>query len=206
VKINLAFFWALRGLSVLLLSFGGLQSLATSAKETPVSLSYLNVVKCFPELKNDQWTLRVDLNQLKDQADRQFATAKSLLRYRQALLQDVAGHQKRLRLAAKPVKKGRVTYALTLDKLDAKGAGTPVEVPLAQRTNPSQKDLDLFFLNQEVIDDETSYFDTKLNGISMSYKKNLKEVFELEISDPRARRRLFCEDQKSLGKVCSCTR
>jgi hypothetical protein len=147
----------------------------------------------------------VDLNQLKDEADRKFVTSQTLLRYRQAVLKDVSGQQKRLRLAAgKNAKKGKFDYALTLEKLDAKGAGTLVELPSAQKLNPTQKDLDQYFLNQEVLEDEYSYFDTKLNGMSMSYKRGFKDLFEIEISDPRGRRRVFCEDKKSLSVVCTC--
>ncbi|RYZ75954.1 MAG: hypothetical protein EOP04_32655 [Proteobacteria bacterium] len=172
--------------------------------DKPVSLSYLNLIKCFPELKNDQWSMKVDLNQLKEQADKKFVTSQTLLRYRQSTLKDATGHQRRLRLAAKSEKKSKVSYTLTLDKLDARGAGTPVEIPTAQKINPSQKVLDQYFLNQELVGDEYSYFDTKLNGMSMSYKKNLTEIFELEISDPRGKRRVLCEEQGTLGKVCNC--
>ncbi|MBC7370278.1 MAG: hypothetical protein H7326_01865 [Bdellovibrionaceae bacterium] len=167
-------------------------------------MSYLNLIKCFPELKNEKWSTKVDLNQLKDQADRKFVTSQTLLRYRQSTLKDAVGQQKRLRLAAKSEKKSKVSYTLSLDKLDAKGAGTPIEIPANQRINPTQKVLDQFFLNQELIEDEYSYFDTKLNGMNMSYKRNLHEIFELEISDPRGKRRVFCEEQGTLGKVCNC--
>lgn len=179
---------------------------ATSGIEKPVSLSYLNLIKCFPELKNDDWSTRVDLNQLKEQADRKFVTAQTLLRYRQSTLKDAGGQQKRLRLSAQSERKSKISYNLTLDKLDSRGAGTPIEIPLAQRVNPSQKVLDQFFLNQELVDDEYSYFDTQVNGMSMSYKKNLREVFELEISDPHGKRRVLCEEQGTLGKVCNCYR
>jgi hypothetical protein len=173
--------------------------------EKPVSLSYLNLTKCFPELKNEAWTKKVDLNQLKEQADQKFVTSQSVLRYRQAHLKDPSGEEKRLRLAASKVpKKGKFVYTLSLDKLDDKGAGTTLELPASQRTNPSQKILDQYFLNQEVLEDEYSYFDTKLNGMSMSYKRNFQNLFEVEISDPRGHRKLFCEEQKSLGVICSC--
>lgn len=180
------------------------QSLAEE-KEKPVSLSYLNIIKCFPGLKNDQWSTKVNLNQLKDEADRKFVTTQSLLRYRQVLLKDShTGQKKRLRLSGKTAKKGKPSYTLTIDKLDEKGAGVPVSLPQAQRVDPSQKVLDPYFLEQEVLEDEYSYFDTKLNGMSLSYKRNFNELFELEISALRPRRRVLCEDKKSMGVVCTC--
>lgn len=181
----------------------GTQSWAET-KEKPVSVSYTNMLKCFPNLKNDAQSLKVDLNVLKEDIDKRYVTSQSLLRYRQVLLKDSLGQQKRLKLSAKPAKKGKVSYLLSIEKLDDKGAGTLVDVPLSQRTNPTQKDLDQYFLNQDVIEDERSYFDTKLNGQTVSFKRNFDKVFELELSDARARQRLLCEDKNAVGVVCTC--
>jgi hypothetical protein len=173
-------------------------------KEKPVSVSYTNILKCFPALKNDSQSLKVDLNQLKEDVDKNYVTSQSLLRYRQVLLKDSSGQQKRLKLSAKPIKKGKVNYLLSVEKLDSKGAGTPQEIPLAQRTNPSQKELDQYFLNQDVVEDERSYFDTKLNGQTLSFKRGFQKIFELELSDEKAHQRLLCEDKNGLGVVCTC--
>ena len=172
--------------------------------EKPVSLSYLNLTKCYPELKNEALALKVDLNQLKDDIDRKYVTSQSLLRYRQVILKDASGQQKRLKLSAKPAKKSKFNYLLSLEKLDSKGAGTPVDIPQSQRINPTQKDLDQYFLNQDVLEDEHSYFDTKLNGLTLSFQRNFQNVFALELSDSRANKRLVCEDKKELGIVCTC--
>lgn len=174
-------------------------------KDKPVSVSYINLTTCYPELKNEALSLKVDLNLLKDEIDRKFITSQSLLRYRQVLLKDGTGQYKRLKLAAKSAKKrGQFNYLLSVEKLDSKKVGTPLELPQSQRINPLQKDLDQFFLNQEVVEDERSYFDTKLNGMSLSFKRNFQNVFELELNDSRAKKRLFCEDQKETGIVCTC--
>jgi hypothetical protein len=173
-------------------------------KEKPVSVSYINVVNCYPELKNEALSLKVDLSILKDEIDRKFVTSQSLLRYRQVILKDGSGALKRLKLSAKPAKKASFNYILSVDKLDEKRAGTPVEVPQSQRINPKQKDLDQYFLNQDVIEDERSYYDTKLNGLGLSFKRNFQKVFELEFSDTKSKKRLFCEDKNELGVTCAC--
>lgn len=173
-------------------------------KEKPVSVSYTNVIKCFPSLKNETQSLKVDLNVLKDDIDKSYVTSQSLLRYRQVLLKDSLGQQKRLKLSAKPVKKGKVSYLLSIENLDDKGAGTPVTIPAAQRTNPSQKDLDQYFLNHDVVEDERSYYDTKLNGQTLSFKRAFQKIFELEFNDEKAHQRLFCEEKNGLGVVCTC--
>lgn len=178
--------------------------LAQKAKEKPVSISYLNLIKCFPQLKNESLALKVDLNLLKNEIDRIFVTSQSLLRYRQVILKDFGGLQKRLKISAKPAKKAKFNYLLSLEKLDSKGIGTPIELPASQRLNPSQKDLDQYFLDQDVLEDERSYFDTKLNGLSLSFKRKFDNIFELELSDVSAKKRLMCEDEKDLGIVCTC--
>lgn len=173
-------------------------------KEKPVSVSYTDLIKCYPELTNDALSLKVDLTRLKENIDLKFVTSQSLLRYRQVILKDVTGGQQRLKLSAKAQKKGKYNYQLEIGKLDSKGAATPIELPQSHRINPSQKDLDQYFLNQEVLEDERSYHDTKLNGLSLSYKRNFDKVFELELADSRLHKKLFCEDKKELGTVCTC--
>lgn len=181
----------------------GAAALAQS-KEKPVSVSYTNLVKCFPSLKNEALSLKVDLSQLKEDIDRKYVTSQSLLRYRQVVLKDAAGQKKRLKLAAKPAKNGKFNYTLSLDKLDSKGEGVVVELPVSHRINPDQKVLDQYFLNQDVLEDERSYFDTKLNGLSLSFRRNFQTVFELELHDERVKTRLLCEDKKELGVICTC--
>lgn len=173
-------------------------------KQKPVSLSYVDILKCFPVLKNEAQTLKVDLNVLKDDIDRNYITTQSLLRYRQVVLKDSGGQKKRLKISARSEKKGTFSYLLSLEKLDEKGAGTPMQVPAAQRVNPSQKVLDQYFLNQEILEDERSYFDTKLNGLSMSFKRQFQKVYELELVSEKSRRRLLCEEKVDLGVVCTC--
>jgi hypothetical protein len=173
-------------------------------KEKPVSVSYTNVVKCFPGLKNEAQSLKVDLNVLKEDIDKNYVTSQSLLRYRQVLLKDSLGQLKRLKLSAKQLKKGKVSYLLSIESLDSKGAGTPVVIPATQRTNPSQKDLDQYFLNHDVVEDERSYFDTKLNGQNLSFKRAFQKIFELEFHDEKGHQRLFCEEKNGLGVVCTC--
>lgn len=191
-------------LSLAVLAAFAFQPVLAETKAKPVSVSYANIVRCFPALKNEAQTLKVDLNQLKDDIDRNYVTSQSLLRYRQVLLKDTSGGQKRLKLSAKTGKQGKFNYLLSLESLDSKGAGTPLEVSAAQRTNPSQKDLDQYFLNQDVVEDERSYFDTKLNGLGLSFKRNFQKIFELELSDEKAHLRLLCEEKNTLGVVCTC--
>jgi len=174
-------------------------------KEKPVSVSYENLLSCYPELKNETLSLKVDLNLLKDEMDRRYVTTSSLLRYRQVILKDGSGQERRLKLAAKPSKKSKFNYILSVEKLDAATkAGTPLEIPSSQRINPKQKDLDIYFLNNDILEDERSYFDTKLNGKTLSFKRQFQKVIELELMDVGTKKRLFCEDKKELGVVCTC--
>jgi hypothetical protein len=148
--------------------------------------------------------LKVDLNQLKDDIDRRFVTSQSLLRYRQVILKDASGQKKRLKISAVPAKRSKFNYLLSIEKLDSKGVGAVVELPQSQRINPTQKELDLHFLNQDVLEDERSYFDTKLNGLNLSFRRNFQNVFELDLSNSSGSKRLVCEDKKALGIICTC--
>lgn len=184
---------------------------AKTPEEVPVSLSYSQLTKCFPELKNDAWVRAVNLNELKEEIDRDFLTTQTLLRQREVLMKEptVAAQTsttKRLRLAAKPVggKKQGYNYHLTLESLDTKEIGAAIEIPAKHRTNPEQKVLNGYLVNQDILQDETSYFDTKLKGVTAGYKKNFKDVTEIELKDPAGSRRIFCEQQKDLGVVCTC--
>jgi hypothetical protein len=184
------------------------QGTLTSPVAQPVSVSYTQLTKCFPELKNEAWVRKVDLNELKEEIDSHFVTTQSLLRLREVWLRTPQTEvQKRLRLAARPSsQKGpeKFDYVLTLEKLDSKGGGTNIEIPAAHRVNPTQKDLNSYFINEEVTRDESSFYETKLRGLTLSYKKNFKTVSEIELKDPKGARRVFCDDQKDLGIVCTC--
>ena len=171
----------------------------------PRSLSYDAVLRCYPELKNERLSSKVDLNLLKEEIDRKHATVRSLLIERLAVYTDTTDVKKRTRLwtldaptSAKP------QYRFQLEYFDAKGLTHEQIVPPSHRLNPKQKDLNAYYVTAQFEMDQTSSIDTKLNGYELRYKKNFDRVLELRLLNNRARKDLRC-DQDSLGAiVCEC--
>src|SRR5438445_1237545 len=70
----------------LVAGFAGSTALATKVK--PVSVSYENLMRCFPELQDEGLSFKVDLNRLKEVMDEKFVTSQSQLRQRKIQYED----------------------------------------------------------------------------------------------------------------------
>lgn len=174
-------------------------------KEAPRSLSYDAVLRCYPELKNDNLSLRVDLNLLKEEVDRKHATVRSHLLERLAVFNDTSDVKKRTRLWTLDAPTSpKPQYRFQLEYFDDKGLTHEQIVPPAHKINPKQKDLNAYYVTAQFEMDQSTYIDTKLNGYELRYKKNFDRVLELRLLNIRARKDLRC-DQDSLGAiVCEC--
>ena len=186
--------------SILLASAGVAQA------EKPVSVSYRDLVACFPELTDESISFKVDLNKLKDIIDEKFVTSRSQLVLRQISFVDADNQKKRLTLRAKNPGAWKVNYQLSLEKIDDKGIYSDIKLPEAQRINPKQEVLNNILLGVTVKSDRYSYIDTKLNGVSLSYTRDFKTVEEVALADKRRNRSVSCESQKDLGVICTCSK
>jgi ABC-type transporter MlaC component len=190
---------------VVLTSLLGPQLLWAQAAK-PVSVSYENLTRCFPELKDQSLSFKVDLNRLKDLIDEKFVTSQSQLRQRK--IQYVDADQQRmnliLRLDARMSKKS--STHLILQKVDDKGLVTDLKLTKNQATNPKQEVINNFLLGANIKSDEYSYIDTKLNGVVSTYRRNFKDVMEIELSDKPRQRSVMCEKRDELGIICTCTK
>ncbi len=194
----------LRFVVVLLASLGPQLLWAQTAK--PVSVSYENLIRCFPELKDESLSFKVDLNRLKELIDEKFVTSQSQLRQRKIHYID-ADQQKMnliLRTHFSAVKK--MSTQLSLQKVDEKGLVTDLKLTKNQASNPKQEVINNFLLGASIKSDEYSYIDTKLNGVISTYRRNFKEVMEIELSDKPRRRSVLCEKRDELGIICTCTK
>ncbi|WP_413584843.1 hypothetical protein [Bdellovibrio sp. HCB274] len=176
----------------------------SSAK--PVSVSYENLIKCFPELKDDSLAFKVDLTKLKEFADEKIVTIRSQLRQRKISYLDADQDAMILTLkTAGPAGKNQKTE-LTLQKVAADGVLTDMALTKNQRTNPKQEIINNFLLHAKIKSDEYSYHDTKLNGVTATYKRNFKEVTEFNLEGPSRKRSLACASEPQLGIICTCTK
>jgi hypothetical protein len=171
-----------------------------------VSISYENLTRCFPELTSDSLSFKVDLTKLKEIVDERFITSNSALRQRKIQYLDASGQLMNLILRTKQLTLKKRKTDLTLQRVDDKGVITDIALTANQRTNPKQEIINNFLVNATIKGDESTYFDTKLNGLSLVYTKNFKEVTELELNDKPKKRSVQCENQKDLGIICTCSK
>ncbi|WP_255490017.1 hypothetical protein [Bdellovibrio sp. KM01] len=173
---------------------------------TPVSVSYENVLKCFPELKDDSLAFKVNLTKLKELADEKFVTIRSQLRQRKVNYLDADKQEFNLILKNETTSIKKPKIELTVQKVQADGVLTDIALTKNQRTNPKQEIINGFLLNSTIRSDVYSYLDTKLNGVSSTYKRNFHEVTEFNLEGSARKRSLSCSSESQLGIICTCTK
>lgn len=172
----------------------------------PVSISYENLLRCFPELQDQKLSFKVDLNRLKELVDEKFVTIQSQLRQRKLLYVDIEAKTMRLTQRNKFRGGKKIESLLILEKVDEKGVYINIKLPENQRINPTQEVINDLLLNTNIKSDEYFYFDTKLNGMTAVYRLNFKEVQEYELVDGPKKRSILCEKKPELGIICTCTK
>lgn len=183
----------------------GLQS-GWAQKPKPVSVSYEHLIRCFPELQNEELSFKVDLNKLKEMADEKFITSQSLLRQRKVRFIDADNRDMILTLTTTAQSLKKSTTELALQSVDDKGVITDNSLTKNQRINPKQEIINGFLLNATVKSDEYSYNDTKLNGVKASYRRNFRDIVEYDLDEKAGHRSVNCENQKDLGIICTCSK
>ncbi|MDG0817852.1 hypothetical protein [Bdellovibrio svalbardensis] len=179
---------------------------ALASKVKPVSVSYENLMRCFPELQDEGLSFKVDLNRLKEVMDEKFVTSQSQLRQRKIQYEDA--EKQLMNLILRNTFKGekKVESELILQQIDAKGVITDIKLTENQRINPKQDVINNFLLNTTIKADEYSYIDTKLNDVVSTYLRNFKDIQEIELNDRPNHRSISCEKQKDLGIICTCSK
>lgn len=177
-----------------------------SPAATPVSVSYENVLQCFPELKDDSLAFKVNLTKLKGIADEKFVTVRSQLRQRKVNYLDADKQEFNLILKNQSASLKKPKIELTVQKVQSDGVLTDLALTKNQRTNPKQEIINGFLLNSTIRSDVYSYLDTKLNGVSSTYKRNFHEVTEFNLEGSTRKRSLSCTSESQLGIICTCTK
>lgn len=172
----------------------------------PVSVSYENLMRCFPELQDEKLSFKVDLNRLKDIMDEKFVTSQSQLRQRKIHYLNADKELMNLILRTKFAGAKKVETELILQQVDEKGVITDIKLTNNQRLNPNQDTINNFLLNGVIKSDEYSYNDTKLNNVNSTYRRNFKEIQEIDLTDRDGKRSVHCENQKNLGIICTCSK
>lgn len=176
------------------------------------------VIECYPELVSADLKLNMNLDLLKEKIDSRFVTSSTFLRMRTVTMKgadkssessnekDSEVGVKKLKLSSEKNKSGKVQYVLSFKKIDEKGNSTDLPIDSRHKLNPLNQDFNSYLVDQEVILDESSYLDTKLNGATLSYKKVGLTVTELELSEVAGNKTLSCELRSQLGLICKCSK
>ncbi|WP_253716018.1 hypothetical protein [Bdellovibrio bacteriovorus] len=189
-----------------LFALTGAIAFAQTAPKKPVSVSYENLIKCFPELENESLSFKVDLNLLKEVADKTFPTRDSVLRQRKVQYLDSERQLTNLILRTKTPPGRKKETELILQQVDAKGVVTDIKLTKNQSQNPKQEVINNFLLNSTIKSDESLYNDTKLNNVSATYSRNFNEVQEYDLMDRLYQRSISCEKRSDLGIICTCSK
>lgn len=178
--------------------------LAEASPFKPVSVSYEDVVRCFPELANEKISSGVNLDILKDLVDQKFVSTESWLRSRKIRYKREGGEVQVLTLTLK--QQAPRSYELRLEKLDPKEGLKEISLSQAQRINPSQKQIDQFLTDATVQLDESAYEASKAQGLGMSTVRGLQGIQQLELRDPAHKKSISCNQEKDLGAICTCSK
>lgn len=187
------------------LFFTFLVSGQTPKKKIP-SISYQNILNCYPDLENEKIEFDVDLNVLKKNIDQKYPTSKSTLRYRRVLYTDpkLGTNPHRLTISLQKWAKGVPHYDFYLEKLDKDSVAEIVPVQKEKFKNIVKDVPQAYLLDVKLLEDESLWLDTKPNKTEMSYKASNDSVLELDLSQGSGKVQLKCESKKSQGVLCLC--
>lgn len=174
-------------------------------KKVP-SISYRNVISCYPELKNKKLEFDIDLTELKKTIEEKYPTIKAVLRYRKVLFtaQHLGSDKHRLTISLQKWVKGVPEYDFYLERLDKDNIAEMVNVPKEKFKNPIKEVPQKYLIDIVLIEDESLWLDTKPNKMKMSYKTSNDSVIELELSGIKDKSQLKCESKNTQGVLCLC--
>ncbi len=168
-----------------------------------ISPSYENVTQCFSALESKDLQNNLQLAPLKEKIDQVFPNLQSLEASKMWILRNPKGGRTRITLTSTPKDK-IVQQALRVENLDKNDVGEEVEIPLAHRTQASQKIANSYLYRNEILQETTEKIDTKLNGLKNLTRYDRKGLIWLELQDSRSGKKLQCELKDKLGVICLC--
>ena len=174
------------------------------AKENFVSVSYVSVVNCFPELKDERLSNKFNLNELKEKIDSKYVTTLSQMLSRVITYSELTGERKRISMVTDIKKIGKPDIIVSMEKFDDAKMTQPMETPANLKKNPPQKELNAFLTNVKIESDIMLFNDSKYHNLKMKYQKDRLKILDLELNDPNLKVTLSCDERPDLGIVCTC--
>lgn len=206
-------------LVLMLLCFSLVRAEGTKKNKLP-SISYTNILNCYPELKNPKMEFDVDLGDLKKVIDNKYPALRSTMRYRKVIFEDYkvaedgggndnsatnkGSQKKRLTLSLTHLKKGNPEYRMTLEVLSDNKLGEIVSLPKNHENNPSKELIKSYLINTKIEEDESYWVDTRPNNKELTYKQLNEQLTELDFSELSRSRQLKCDRRKGQSVLCLC--
>lgn len=181
-------------------------AVAWAQKKEPVSLSYQNIVDCFPELRDEQISFKVDLKKLKELSDRSFVTIRNERQERRWEYIDSEGRSMVMIYRVNYRPSGKKSGNLSLFQRDRKGVLTEIELTGSQRNNPSQDVINNFLLGAKIELDQRLLIDSKLQGVKMTYLRRGDRILELQLESSSPKRSLACDSPEPPAIICTCAK
>lgn len=178
----------------------------TQKMNKPVSVSYDAILRCFPELEDEHFALKVDLRRLKEKIDNHYVTSTTAQLSRTVVLKTSSGQRKRLRLEARKLSPARTQTSAVVELISENGQITATTEPGLNKLDPTPTQINGVLNRGQVQSDEVLTLDTKLNGFRMTHRRDLDRIVEFDLQDAQQKIQLHCEDRRELGSICSCTR
>lgn len=197
------------------------------------SISYKNIIECYPELKNSKMEYDVQLSELKKTIDLKYPTVSSVMKFRRVVYKktshfdlvenkknnvhiegdkaidpEKAQVRKRLTLRLVNFKNNKPEYKLSLETIGAENIGETDEIPKSHERNPSKEIINSYLISASIEEDESQWIDTKSNRNEIVFKKMNENITELEFSTEKKAQEsvksLKCDDKKGIGVLCLC--
>lgn len=206
-------------LALMLLGFNLAWAEGTKKNKLP-SISYTNILNCYPELKNPKMEFDVDLADLKKTIDNKYPALRSTMRYRKVIFEDYkvaeetastdsaainrGSQRKRLTLSLTHLKKGNPEYRMTLEVLSDNKLGEIISLPKNHENNPSKEVIKSYLINTKIEEDESYWVDTRPNNKELTYKQLNEQLTELDFSEFSRSKQLKCDRRKGQSVLCLC--
>ena len=159
---------------------------------------------CFPEIADAKLENNFSLAGVLEQSNKVFVSKKMEEALHVWLLED--GENNRQQLTLKLIRNGLASQKeLRLEKLDSKGLGENIPLPLDHRINPTQKILNKYLLQFKIIEERSEKLETKQNGLETKQRFKNRKLEFFELKDPKKGRRIKCENRaETMGDICFC--
>lgn len=169
------------------------------------SVSYNNLINCYPEFKDPKLQFDMDLTILKEKIDSFFPSSKSTLRFRNITIKNLKNEElRRIVIGLKRWKLSTPIFSFFVESLSKKGDSEVIRKPEEFESLVPNNILNAELLNYQILKDESVYIDTKPKSKELIIKRTNEKIIELELTDTSSKINVKCESQVNTAVLCVC--